>query len=127
MSKRTIRKRTFTLVGMSYRVTTPMRRELVEHLPFDVAVEREPLNTHDGNAIQISIGDKKVPLFPMRIGYLRRQVAEVLAPALDLDEITIGKAKLVAIDVGQGTGQVEVWLKMASTKGKFTLDKRLKL
>jgi hypothetical protein len=127
MSKATITKRTFTVVGIDYRVTAPMRRELEKRLPFTVLISREPENTHDENAIDVKIGDADVPMFPMRIGYLRRQVAEVLAPAFDNGAVSVGKAKLIAIDVEEGTGEVEVWLKMAKTKGKFTLDKSLKL
>jgi hypothetical protein len=127
MSKRTIKKATFTLVGMDYRVTLPMRRELEKHLPFVVWLVREPDNVHDENAIEVKIGDYNVPMYPMRVGYLRRQVAEVLAPKFDDGSISAGKAKLVSIDVDIGTGEIEVWLKMASAKGKFTLDKDLKL
>lgn len=127
MSKGTIRKQTFTLVGMSYRVTLPMRRELEKNLPFVVWLAREPENQHDENAIEVKIGDYNIPMYPMRIGYLRRQVAEVLAPEIDNGSISIGKAKLISINVDEGTGEIEVWLKMASAKGKFTLDKSLKL
>lgn len=122
MSKHTILKYEFTVVGMGYRVTFPSKRKLRDHLPFTVWVTREPDNDHDGNAIAVKIGDHEVPLYPMTIGYLRKQVAKVLAPGLDDGTVEVGKAKLTEIRE-DGTGVVEIWLKHRKNKTKLTLDK----
>lgn len=120
MSKHTITKREFSVVGMQYRVTLTMRRELQKLLPFTVFVARDRTNTHDENAMDVRIGDVDIPMYPMRLGYLRRQVAEILAPAFDNGSMSVGKAKLTAIDAEAGTGTVEIWLKH---KGNSPLTK----
>ena len=122
MSKRTILKYEFTLVGMDYRVTAPSKVKLKEHLPFRVWVTREPDNDVDANAIAVKIGDYNVPMYPMKIGYLRREVAKILAPGLDDDSVEVGKAKLVEIR-DDGTGVLEIWLKHRKSKTKLALDK----
>jgi hypothetical protein len=122
MSKHTILKYEFTVVGMDYRVTTPSKRMLREHLPFRVWVTREPTNDHDKNAVAVQIGDHEIPMYPMKIGFLRRQVAKVIAPGLDDGTVEVGKAKLIEIR-DDGTGIVEIWLKHRKSKTKLTLDK----
>jgi HIRAN domain len=122
MAKHTILKYEFTLVGMDYRVTTPSKNKLKGHLPFKVWIVREPTNDRDENAIAVQIGDHEIPMYPMKIGYLRRQVAKVLAPGLDDGTVEVGKAKLIEIR-DDGTGVVEIWLKHRKSKTKLALDK----
>ena len=122
MSKHNILKYEFTVVGLRYRMTKPSQAKLAEQCPFTVWVTREPNNEHDENAIAVKIGDFNVPMYPMKIGYLRREVAKVLAPGLDDGTVEVGKAKLTEIR-DDGTGVVEIWLKHRKTKSKLALDK----
>lgn len=122
MAKQSILKYEFTVVGMDYRLTPPSKAKLAELLPFVVWVTRDPENEHDENAVAVRIGDYEIPMYPMQIGYLRRQVAKVLAPGLDDGTVSVGKAKLVEIR-DDGTGVVEIWLKHKKSKTKLALDK----
>lgn len=103
----------FTVVGLSHHVTRSLMKEIEEFVPFRVRLEREPDNAHDSNAISVSIGSKRIPVYPMKLGYLRRKVAEVIAPGLDNGSVTIQKARLMSVDVELGEGEVEIWLNHA--------------
>jgi hypothetical protein len=111
--------RDFSVVGMQYRVTLPVRRELAKSCPFSVHVIREPDNRHDENAIAIEVASG-TNIDGMKIGYLRRQVAEVLAPALDSGEVVDVRARMVLIDPEVSEAVVRIWLAGAKNS---TLDK----
>lgn len=102
--------RTFDVVGLQYRVTKPVRRMLVEHLPFTVELKREPENTHDHNAIAVLIADESVPFDKMKLGYLRKEVAAVLASPWDDGDIWAVEARMIDIDPEDGIGQAKIWL-----------------
>lgn len=95
-----------SLVGMQYRLTISARRNLVQHLPFRVGAVREPGNIQDPNAIAIFVDDKGVPYNGMKLGYLRRQVAEVWAKEIDEGSLSIGKSYLLEVDVDEGLGEL---------------------
>ena len=109
----------FSVVGIQYRTTLPVRRKLAELVPFSVVLVREPKNTHDPNAIAVQISEGTF-VDGMKIGYLRRQVAEVLAPALDSGEVIDTKAEMKMIDPEISEGVAEIWLSHAAQLG---LDK----
>ena len=113
-------KLNLTVVGMQYRMTKQLRFELNEVSPFKIKVEREPENTHDENAISVAINEKGVPGHPMKIGYLRRVVAAELAPEMDEGHLTITKARLLEVDIDEGTAEAEIWLEH---RKQFPLDK----
>jgi hypothetical protein len=95
-----------SVVGMNYRVTPSVRRFMVSHLPIRVSIEREPDNPEDSNAIAVTVFDKEIPYNKLKIGYLRRQVAAVWAPAIDEGTLKIHKTYLIEIDVEDGTGEL---------------------
>jgi hypothetical protein len=88
-----------------------MRRELELHVPFQIKLKREPRNPADPNAIAVVINDDAVPHYPMKIGYLRKGVAAVLAPKIDKGSVTVEKAVLVQLDSIEADGIAEIWLK----------------
>jgi hypothetical protein len=105
----------FDVVGIEYRATAPFRRELAAKLPLALRVKREPHNTHDPNAVAIELADSG-----MKIGYLRRTVAEVLAPAFDDSSLVSVWAELVELDPDTAKAKAEIWLEH---EGKLALDK----
>lgn len=106
----------FTIVGLQYRLTKEARRMLVGKIPFSVVFEREKTNEHDSNAIAVFIAGNQF-LAGQHIGYLRRTVAEVLAPKVDAGEISLPSYGIVD-GLGTEAGTLEV--KMAISKGKLT-------
>ncbi len=98
----------FTVVGLNYRVTKPVIRELQEAVPFRIVVYREPENTHDENAIAVAVDDRRVAHNKMKIGYLTRQVASVLAPALDDGSRAVHDAVIVSLDPEHGTAEAKI-------------------
>jgi hypothetical protein len=72
------------------------RRVLLDYLPIPLEFKREPKNQHDPNAISVWLAGK--PYRGMQIGYLRRTVAEVWAPAIDSGKLKILSGKLTAVD-----------------------------
>jgi HIRAN domain len=99
----------FSVVGIQYRVTLPYRRRLAELTPFPVRLVREPENPHDENAIAVTIAAGTF-INGMKIGYLRREVAAVLAPALDEGVIAETKAELTTLDPEISEAVAEIWL-----------------
>jgi len=109
----------FSVVGLGYRVTMPYRRRLAKLTPFPVRLVREPENTHDENAIAVTIAAGTF-IDGMKIGYLRREVAAVLAPALDEGIVAETKAEVTAVDPESAVAVAEIWLTHAEN---LPLDK----
>lgn len=104
----------YTVVGLQYRVPKGTRRMLSSHVPFAVYFRREKNNEYDPNAIAVFVA-KGIPYADMHIGYLRRQVAEVLAPKLDAGEINFPPFGIIdALYLDKGEAEV----KIAWAKGK---------
>jgi hypothetical protein len=100
----------FTIVGMQYRLTKQARRMLSYEIPISVVFRREPKNQHDPNAIAVFIADKQM-LAGQHIGYLRRGVAEVLAPKIDAKEITLPAFGIIdSMRIDEGTAEVQMKL-----------------
>jgi len=97
-------------VGLQYRTTPSVRKYLVQHLPFRVKFVREPENTQDPNAIAIVVNDKGVPYDGMKLGYLRRQVANVWAPEIDAGRLKIHKAYMAELDPHEAIGELLIEL-----------------
>jgi hypothetical protein len=102
-----------TVVGLIYRVTRPMLRTLNEQTPFRVECVREHDNVHDENAIAVEVAERTLG-FEGKIGYLRRQVASVFAPAMDAGELEISDGWITVIDTE--AGQADVRLTFRSKK-----------
>jgi HIRAN domain len=98
------------VVGIQYRTTPSVRKYMVNHLPFRVTFVREPSNIQDPNAIAVVIHDKEVPYDGMKLGYLRRQVANVWADEIDSGRLQIHKGYLVELDPQEAVGEVLIWL-----------------
>lgn len=82
-----------------------------QHLPFKVDLVREPDNLHDENAIKVVIAKHfNNPYAKMQIGYVRRQVAQAWAPALDSEAGTfrIVEAWVTQIDEDEGIAEMLV-------------------
>jgi len=113
MKKPVPRRLTLSVVGMQYRVTKTTRQMISEHVekdgPLECKLVRESSNKHDPNAIRVLISDK--PYTGLFIGYLTRQVAEILAAYLDSARVTIGKCLLVSVAPRDGEGEIRVTLK----------------
>jgi hypothetical protein len=110
-----------TVVGMRYRVTDSTRRMMREHLPFPVALVREPDNEHDENAIKIVVTEYfNHPYKDFHIGYLSRAVASEWAGPLDTGKLTIAEAWITGIDVDEG---IATMLVKARTGSKFLSTK----
>jgi hypothetical protein len=111
------RTRDFSVVGLSYRCTTPQIEEWKLELPLKVKLEREPNNREDPNAISVSLDDNKVTAKGMKIGYLPRQVAEVFADSMDRGYVELAGAKLVGLDADAGKGELSVKVKKRIHRG----------
>jgi hypothetical protein len=121
MTKKTISKAgtkvmEFDVVGMKYHLTASSRKYLaryvekirVEQGGLKVELRREPENQHDENAIAVWVApENKIELKGMMLGYVPRQVAEVLAPKLDASEISFRAVRLTDIDAEEGNGQLQ--------------------
>jgi HIRAN domain len=100
------KKISLSVVGLQYRTTPSVRKYMVEHLPFRVKLVREPNNLQDPNAIAVVIRDKEVPYDGMKLGYLRRQVANVWAEEIDEGRLQIHKVYLTDLDPQESVGEV---------------------
>lgn len=82
------------MVGLKFRMKKDLRLDFqrrVAKKPVTVTVEREPDNEYDPNAVAVLLDG-------YRIGYFRRDSAELLAPRLDAGEITVTSAKVMQVD-----------------------------
>jgi hypothetical protein len=81
--------------------------------PFAVGLKREPGNFHDENAIKVLIVDEKLAAMrALHIGYVRKEIAKFLAPALDKGDVEIETAQIVELDAEYGLGQMEMDVKL---------------
>lgn len=91
----------FEVVGINYRLTPATMRDMQADLPLLCRLVREPDNSHDENAIKVMEVEKD----NFQIGYLARQVAEVLAPAMDIGKFPFESTCLLTeIDPNLGRG-----------------------
>lgn len=95
------------VVGLNYRVTPDNQMKLAEAVPVIVEFEREPLNHFDKNAIKVVLQSWK-PGF--HIGYVSRDFAAKLAPALDEGRLRVSLASLEQVDDEWGSGTMDVFL-----------------
>jgi HIRAN domain len=107
-------KRTWNMeihcVGLQFRWKRDGRETLRRMTPFEVQFEREPENRHDENAVKVIIAPqtKLTRLDGAHLGYLRRTVAEVLAPKLDAGAVEVVKAWVTDVDVDTGDATMDV-------------------
>lgn len=97
------------IVGIHYRVTPYTRKMLASHAaqkPLKVVLEREPLNTHDKNAIRVVL--ISTPLKGLHLGYVPRGVAEVLSPKLKSGKVTIIEATVPVVRAEDGDADLEI-------------------
>lgn len=115
-SKWVLKNRELELVGIQHRVTLSTRRFMqarVDEKKMGVEFKREPDNAHDPNAIAVYAGsDPDNPYKNMRLGYIPRKVAEVLAPAMDEGKMEFGPSFLTGIDVDKGVGDLQVKMRV---------------
>lgn len=100
MKKKSARKLELSVVGINHRVTHATLVELDRVLPLKCYLQRDPENQADPNAIQVRIhpdNDYRAPNW--HIGFLRRQVAAELAPAMDEKGVEILSCELVSLDM----------------------------
>jgi hypothetical protein len=103
------RKMNFSVVGIQYRVTKPTRRMIRDHLPFKVELEREPTNNHDPNALKVVIAKHfDNPYARMHLGYVRKQRAGMLSPALDAGKAQIHEAWVTSLDAEEAVAEMLV-------------------
>jgi HIRAN domain len=126
--KKKLHQRTvnFTVVGLQYRLTKSARRQMAMMVPFSVGLRRELENPHDENAIAVHLTDSKLKAIGLgfHIGYLRRRLAERLAPSLDDMSVVVESAMVVELDAEDGVGEVAVTLS-GDTAALATLKKAL--
>jgi hypothetical protein len=115
-TKWVVKKRELECVGIQHRVTLSTRRFLkarVESKKMLIEFKREPSNPHDENAISVFAGsDKGNPYKGMQLGYLPREVAKVLAPAIDKGRTEFGPSFMVGVNVEKGTADLQVKLRI---------------
>ena len=99
-----------TVVGLTHRITKPTLRSLAMSTPFPIEFKREPQNIHDENAIAVSTSDRTME-FQGQVGYLRRQVAAELAPAMDAGELEITDGWIMDIDSEGGTAEAKLMIR----------------
>lgn len=93
---------TLEVVGMGFRKgMTKERRVALGEMAGKRSITgctlvREPDNPKDPNAIQVFLPERVMD--GMCIGYLHREVAEVLAPHFDSGRTTVKSAKLESVD-----------------------------
>lgn len=126
MRKKVPRRLTLSVVGIEYRVTLTTRQMVLARMedagPIACRLEREPTNTHDRNAIKVIIAEK--PYAKLHLGYLRRQIAQVLAKPLDRGVVVVKEAHLVELWPRDGEGEILVTLLMPV--GKYLENGALK-
>lgn len=115
-SKWVVKSLELQCVGIQYRLTISTRRfvkERVESKPLRVEFKREPENSHDENAIAVwTTDDPKNPYRKMKLGYIPRETAKVLAPVVDLGEAEFGISLVKGLDVEAGTADLQVKLRV---------------
>lgn len=92
------------LKGFNHRAIAEERREIAAAVPLAVALEREPHNVHDAQAVAVHLMEK--PWKKLHIGYIPKGVAAVFAPKLDGGTISVEEAWLMEVDPEEGSGQL---------------------
>lgn len=110
--KKTARKLELSVVGLNHRVDHATLIEMQRALPLKCYFKREPENAADSNAIQVRVHpDNDFSGANWHFGYLRRQVAAELAPAMDTHEVEVLSCELVSLDMEtQREGELTVVL-----------------
>ena len=97
-----------TVVGLQFRWKKDGRETLARAVPFKVELEREPDNKYDENAVKVNIVSdfKLTKLRGKQLGYLRANIAALLADKLDKGTVEPVKLWVTEIDVLDGTAQL---------------------
>lgn len=116
-----------TCVGMQYRVKKDARRMMKAHIPFQVTIKRERTNKADENALAIFV-TAGIPYKGTKLGYLKREVAEVWSPLIDSRKLRIKHADVIGIDADRGEADllitVSVQGKSLETSMKFKKQRK---
>ena len=99
------------VVGIKYRVSVSTRNALaldVKREKRRVYLEREPDNPVDENAVKVFMDEK--PYTGLHLGYVKKDIAALLAPVLDAG-VPVITAYLLDMDVKDGSGEIVVTLK----------------
>jgi HIRAN domain len=114
-------------VGMRHRTSISTRRFVAAYVAeagMQITFKREPDNVHDENAIAVYGGGAKGdnPYYKLKLGYIPRKTAAVLAPALDKGRAEFGVSLMTDVDVDNGTADLQVKLRVRRNL-KISLDK----
>jgi hypothetical protein len=102
----------FDVVGVNHHLKKEDQEKLAQLVPLHAVLERQPENPHDENAIKVMVVDDRLRQRYF-VGYLRRQVAAVLAGGLDNGTRKVQQARLEKLDPERGMGEIFVVLKKA--------------
>lgn len=114
--------RIFDVVGIDHRVELEGREYLARMTERDrqslkCELQREPTNQADSNAVKVVVIDKRAK-HKGHIGYLRRNVAAVIAPALDRGTTVVESCRLIMVNPEYSWGRIELKLKTPASKRK---------
>lgn len=104
------KKITLSVVGIQHYLTLSTRRMMNPHLPLKCALIREPTNPADPNAIRVEVSEVG-PYKGLKLGHMRRQVAEVWADFMDEGKLVITEAWLLEFDSRLETGELLIKFK----------------
>lgn len=96
-----------TCVGMQYRIKKDARRMMKKHVPFRVAIRREPSNEADENAMAVFVA-APIPYKGLKLGYLVREVAAVWSPLVAKKALRIPKAEVIGLNTDKGEAELLV-------------------
>lgn len=114
-----------SVVGLRFRTRTIVRDALVKSTPFRVDLVRERDNRFDENAIKVVIGPKfkYVRLRGQHMGYLTREAAARLAPALDEGRTTVVRASVTEVGTGSDP-EAKVVIRFSDTDNPKVVRRR---
>lgn len=115
-----------TVVGLNFRWKREVRKMMPGWCPFTVTLEREPDNQYDENAVKVLIAKQKplAKLAGKQLGYLRSNIAALLAP--QLDDGTLKPAKLTVTEIDVDGGQATIQASFRSVKKPAKRKKTVK-